>query len=285
MIFRVALPLLTCLLVGCGYRGCGASDGPPEAPSETTTDVTEPPANSPGTLQLLGPQRWQSSFIRRGDRSGAFTTKDRHQEYLFGAQDSWSLVVRDDIEVIEEVRRVGAAMFRRHSTEAPWTRTAAGPPDPASLDRTLSAWDSALGPFEAQIAWQKAGTETLEERVTTLWLMSLAPAPAEGEGGAGPGLDAVRHGRTTLAVALEGKLWIDDLTGNRLKGSFVGRFLPLTAAGSTDAADEVVVEYEEQRTSLGAAPAIVIPEGDRILDRSATRPPIEGPLKRPAGSR
>lgn len=211
---------------------------------------------SPGTLQALGPQRWEATSIRRGDRMGQYSTRDRHFTVEFGSGTSWRVEVRDDVEIIEQGLRVGALEFRRNSESGAWLQQDAGPANPVELHRTVIEWDGAIAPFAAQLAWRREGTEVIEGRDATIWSLTLAPPPAVDGGEGGPSKQAMQQGIVTVPVALEGRIWIDDITHNRLRGEFVGRFLPAATATSKDDADEVHVEYRERRIPLSAAPEI-----------------------------
>ena len=73
-------------------------------------------------------------------------------------------------------------------------------------------------------------------------------------------------GIVTTPVSLEGAIYVDMETGNRLLAEIEGRFVPRKAVGGGDLADEVLVSYRESRSLTGIPAEVSPPPARDIFD-------------------
>ncbi len=108
-------------------------------------------------------------------------------------------------------------------------------------------------------------------RPVRVYRVSLgAPAAPDSALPVDPDAAQRRAGRSTTPVALEGRVYVDVETGNRILAELDGRFVPFDAATGHDLTDEVLVTYRESRSITPLPPDVVAPRPERVVDR--TRP-------------
>ena len=73
-------------------------------------------------------------------------------------------------------------------------------------------------------------------------------------------------GIVTTPVSLEGAVYVDVETGNRLLAELEGRFVPRKAVGGGDLADEVLISYRESRSLTGIPAEVKAPPARDVFD-------------------
>ena len=81
-----------------------------------------------------------------------------------------------------------------------------------------------------------------------------------------PDRAATMMGIVTTPVSLEGAVYVDMETGNRLLAEIEGRFVPRKVVGGGDLADEVLVSYRESRSLTGIPAEVRPPPARDIFD-------------------
>jgi hypothetical protein len=262
------------LLLGCPRQDTGRVD---HAEGEVAEDL--PPPMSPGTLLGLGPQTWVATFRREGDGTGRVGSQDISAKLIWSDIERFEFVEYDGEDLREHEIRLLGQRWRRTSAEAPWVLTQAPPPDALRLSSTTSLATESLNAFINQLAWERVGEEAVDGRPAVRWHLGLAPAPLPAGTDKPQGLReaAIRSGQQATPVSLDGDVWVDLATGNRLRGRWSGSYLPLGVRDEEFLA-EVKVSYEESRTLHDAPPLVTPPKEGKVIDRS--EPPVPQ-LRRP----
>lgn len=257
---RLARWLLLLALAGCGRPG-----GEGEAALSPAQDpLGMPPAMSQGTLLALGPHSLEATLDRRGDKLGVVSSEERQHELIWMGLDSWRLTERLAGDVSREELQVGRTRYRRLPMSDNWVRSTL-PSDPEALRAGLDLWDQVIAPFGYQLGWRRMPDRDVQGRAARVYSLSLAPP--EAVGGLGASVEEARNLRAevTTPLSIEGEVWVDVATGNRLWASLEGRYVPRVVVGGTDPTDEVLVRYEEKRSLTVDGSALVPPDDERVV--------------------
>ncbi len=252
--------------------GCGDSCSPQErAPSgEMVSESVRyemPPANSAGTLRSLGPHLWEATYDRRGDEQGIQLSRDSVARLIWADLDTYQFLQIDRGEVVHDEIRIGRDIYRRYSADDPYLSSKGVSGDSMILHRTLTMWDQAVAPFGEQVAYQRVEDGTVEGRAVRVYRLRLVPvASVDGVGTLSPERAATMMGIVTTPVSLEGAVYVDIETGNRLLAELEGRFVPRRVVGGGDLAQEVLVSYRESRSLTGIPAEVVAPSADSVVD-------------------
>jgi len=262
----LALALL-CLGSGCG-DGCAGPDQPVLVEERTEVVRYElPPANSAGTLRGLGPHLWESTYDRRGDEQGIQPSRDSVAQLIWADLDTYQFLQIDRGEVIHDEIRIGRDIYRRYSAEEPYLKGKGVPGDSMILHRTMGMWDQAIAPFADQLAYERVDDGTVEGRAVRVYRLRLVPvASLDGALPVSPERAATLMGIVTTPLSLEGAVYVDIETGNRLLAELEGRFVPRRSVGGGDLAQEVLVSYRESRSLTGIPAEVVAPLATEVLD-------------------
>lgn len=282
------------MLVPLG-SGCGDGCAGPEKPSlgEQITEVVRyelPPANSAGTLRALGPHLWESTYDRRGDEQGIQPSRDSVARLIWADLDTYQFLQIDKGEVIHDEIRIGRDIYRRYTADEPYLKGKGVPGDSMILHRTMGMWEQAIAPFAEQLAYERVDDGTVEGRAVRVYRLRLVPvASLEGSMSLSPDRAATMMGIVTTPLSLEGAVYVDVETGNRLLAELEGRFVPRRSVGGGDLAQEVLVSYRESRSLTGIPAEVVAPAETEILDpenvqsEEARRARRQGTLDRMGG--
>ncbi|MBJ92949.1 MAG: hypothetical protein CMP23_00590 [Rickettsiales bacterium] len=259
--------------------GCGADcRGPSPEPSLQTGDqlavnYEQPPPNSAGTLRSLGPHLWEATYDRRGDEQGIQPSRDSVAQLMWADLDTYQFLQIDKGEVVHDEIRLDREIFRRYDSDEPYSLTKGIPGDSMILHRTLGMWDQAISPFAEQLAYERVEDGTVEGRKVRVYRLRLVPVSAApgSSPGTSPERAATLMGIVTTPVRLDGAIYIDVETGNRLLAELEGRFFPRRAVGGGDLTEEVLVSYRESRSLTGipveirrpAPSAVIVPDTAR----------------------
>lgn len=228
---------------------------PPEAPE---AELEVPPPTSGGSLRGLGPHLWEASFEQQGPDRGPFASVERVSRLVWnelGVYRFESITAGGDHR---EERRIGRDVYRRQALSAPWLKTRDVAGSSMILGRTLKFWTQALAPFGSQAVYERLDDDVVEGRAVRVYRLRLGPPPAPSGGlPITPEQAARRQSLTVEPTALEGLVYVDQETGNRLLAEVEGAFIPLRPAG----ADEVRVVYRESRSLTPLPPEILVPSG------------------------
>ena len=257
--------------------GCGEGCSPPTGPVSTATigEVVRyelPPANSSGTLRSLGPHLWEATYDRRGDEQGIQGSRDAVAQLIWAELDTYRFLQIDKGEVVHDEIRIARDVYRRHAADAPYLSGKGVPGDSMILHRTLVMWEQAIAPFGEQLAYERVEDGTVEGRAVRVYRLRLVPvASIRGAGSLSPERAATMMGIVTTPVSLEGTVYIDVETGNRLLAELEGRFVPRAAVGGGDLAQEVLVSYRESRSLTGIPAEIRRPKDEDVVDPDQAR--------------
>jgi hypothetical protein len=244
---------------------------------------------SPGTLRGLGSHLWEATLEQKGDSDGHFGSKDVAARLVWAELDVYEYeeLVNGSVRVQE--RRIDRDKFRRTSAEAPWIKTLGASGDSLVLDLTTMLWTQAMQPFEELAAWTRLPDEVIEARPVRVYRVSLGAPPApDTDLPISPDRAQLRSSRAITPVALEGRVYVDQETGNRLLAELEGRFVPFLASTGHDLTDEVSILYRESRSITPLPPDVVEPKPARVVDRTQPGKPVyrlPPGLKPPAGER
>lgn len=233
----------------------------------TVTRYEVPPANSAGTLRSLGPHLWEATYDRRGDEQGIQPSRDSVAQLVWADLDTYQYLQIDRGEVVHDEIRIGRDVYRRHAADEPYASGKGIPGDSMILHRTLGVWDQAIAPFGEQLAYERVEDGTVEGRAVRVYRLRLVPVAAlDGSIPLSPDRAATMMGIVTTPVSLEGAIYVDMETGNRLLAEIEGRFVPRKAVGGGDLADEVLVSYRESRSLTGIPAEVSPPPARDIFD-------------------
>jgi len=269
------LVLLVGLLV---QRGTGCA---PEAPLDVVLTEEEaviryelPPPNSPGTLQGLGPHLWEASFDRRGDKQGIQASRDSVARLVWAELDNYQYLQIDDGALVHDEIRLDRDVYRRTRDGSLYGLFRGMPGDSLILQRSLIAWEQAIAPFAAQLGYERQEDGVVEGRPVRVYRLRLTPRPTLATGAAvSPDTAANLMGIVTTPVSLEGQVYVDAQTGNRLLAELEGRYVPRGVVGGRDPTDEVLVTYRESRSLTGVPVEILPPREAEFVDRRTVAVP------------
>jgi hypothetical protein len=264
----------------------------PEAPE--SADL--PPPNSPGTLRELGPHVWEAVYEVRSDAGGSVPSRETTMRLVWAELDHYESMTLESGELRGHTIRVGRDIWSKPRAGGPFFRSSGVPGDSRILFYTLQFWDQAFHFFESQAAWERLPDADVDGRPAHVYRITRAPAQAAESGlPESPEEAAARLGLPATLVALEGRVWIDAATGNRLVAEFEGRYVPRGGSRPSSAADkdptaEVHVSYRETRSLTPLPPQITPPPQEEVEDRRSSElprlpgsPPRQPQRPRPAG--
>jgi len=261
--------------------------------TDTVAEVTRyelPPANSAGTLRSLGPHLWEANYDRRGDEQGMQPSRDSVAQLIWADLDTYQYLQIDKGEVVHDEIRLGRDVFRRSAGDEPYSKGKGIPGDSMILHRTLGVWEQAIAPFGEQLAYERVEDGTVEGRAVRVYRLRLVPvASLDASVSLSPDRAATMMGIVTTPVSLEGAVYVDIETGNRLLAELDGRFVPRKAVGGGDLADEVLVSYRESRSLTGIPAEVKAPPAEDVFDplqaqsEAARRARRQGTLDRAGG--
>lgn len=229
---------------------------------------------SPGTLRGLGSHLWEATLEQEGDEGGRYPTQEVTARLVWAELDVYSYEEFDAGRLRLQERRIDRDKFRRTSADAPWIKSLGTSGDSRVLGRTTALWSRALQPFDALAAWERMPDDVFESRPVRVYRIQLGAPPApDGDLPMTPDQAQARLARGTTPVALEGLVYVDQETGNRLLAELDGRFVPFASATGHDVDDEVAVVYRESRSITPLPPDVLPPPAATVLDRTAGRPP------------
>lgn len=270
----LAASLLLVLRPTCPGDGPGVQRSDDDRPGAV---YERPPATSPGTLRGLGSHVWEATFDRRGDRGNIAPSREATLRLVWSELDYYEFVEFGvDADLRFEEIRLDRHIYRRTTAGADYAVLPGIPGDSIILQRSLREWERVISPYGDQVAYERMQDSTVEGRPVRVYRLSLAPLAAP-EGGGPIGLDAAanRAGMAVTPVSIDGLVYVDIETGNRLLAEVEGRYVPRRVLGNTDPTDEVLVTYRESRSPTQLPPTITAPPPDKVKDR--TRPGIGGP--------
>ena len=181
--------------------------------------------------------------------------------------DTYQYLQIDKGEVVHDEIRIRRDIYRRHAADEPYSSGKGIPGDSMILHRTLGAWDQAIAPFGEQLAYERVEDGTVEGRAVRVYRLRLVPvASIDGSLSLSPERAATMMGIVTTPVSLEGAVYVDMETGNRLLAELEGRFVPRKAVGGGDLADEVLVSYRESRSLTGIPAEVTAPPAKDVFD-------------------
>jgi hypothetical protein len=109
-----------------------------------------------------------------------------------------------------------------------------------------------------------------------------APPAPDGALPMTPDQAQARLARSVTPLELEGRVYVDVETGNRLLAELEGRFVPFVTSTGHDLTDEVSVLYRERRSITPLPPDVVAPPPERVVDRTRAGRPLR---PRPPGAK
>ena len=233
-----------------------------------------PPPNSPGTLQGLGPHLWEASFDRRGDKQGIQASRDSVARLVWAELDTYQYLQIDDGALVHDEIRLDRDVYRRTRDDSLYGLFRGTPGDSLILQRSLIAWEQAIAPFAGQLGYERQEDGAVEGRAVRVYRLGLTPRPTLADGSqASPDTAANLMGIVTSPIALDGRVYIDIETGNRLVAELEGRYVPRGVVGGKDPTDEVLVSYRESRSLTGVPVEILPPRAAEYVDRRTVRVP------------
>jgi hypothetical protein len=211
------------------------------------------------SLQSLGPHRMEATTIRRTlDEDGSIAQET--DEQLVIAWQDWDdfrirRLVDGKVSEHELVVRGNAYSLGSMGRLAP-----ADSPDPfrERLRMSWDVWDSCLDPFQAVVRLASPVDEIVQGRSAVHYTIALADAlgfPTSGQGGALSGAEPPRN--AFEPIALSGSVWVDKITGTRLKADVTGTWKDLAA----DAATHELV-FRMARSQIGHLQEIKPPQAE-----------------------
>jgi len=264
--------ILALLVSGCG-GGCGDEQvATPKVSDSETVRYEVPPRMSAGTLRGLGPHVWEATYDRRGDEAGMQPSRDSVAQLVWADLDTYRYLQIDSGEVVHDEVRIDRDIYRRHSDQEPYLSKVGVPGDSMILHRTTSMWQQAIAPFADQLAYQRDEDGTVEGRAVRVYRLRMVPVPAvAGAEAVAPDRAATMMGIVTAPLSLEGAVYVDIETGNRLLAELEGRFVPRASVGGGGLADEVLVTYRESRSLTGVPVAVKAPAAGDVFDPREAR--------------
>jgi hypothetical protein len=260
------------LSVGCSG---GCSEEQLASPGQTVVEAVRyevPPINSVGTLRGLGPHLWEATYERRGDEQGLQPSRDSVARLVWADLDTYQFLQIDSGELVHDEIRLGRDIYRRHSDQEPYLLKKGVPGDSMILHRTMNMWQQAIAPFADQLAYERQDDGTVEGRAVRVYRLRLVPVPAVDVGGVvSPDKSATLMGIVTSPISLEGAVYVDVETGNRLLAELEGRFAPRASLGGGDLADEVLISYRESRSLTGVPAEVKAPSAGDVFDPALAR--------------
>lgn len=263
----VALAVTSLLLGGC-FDGCRddavTPDGPVQASDAAATEGLPP--MSVGTLRGLGAHVWEASLEIRGDAGGRFASRELVSKLIWSELDYW------DFEEISAgtargERQLDRDHYRKQTNGGRWIKTQAPAGNALILQRSLQLWDQAVGGFGPQLAWRELGEDVLDGRPVRVLRAEIAPLPAPESPVPMPPAEAARRmGVATVPLELQGTVYIDLESGNRLLAELDGRFVSRRLE-EWEPADEVHVSFREKRTLTSLPPTIAPPPEEQIVQQ------------------
>ncbi len=230
-----------------------------------------PPAMSPGTLRGLGSHLWEATLDQKGDAGGRFRSREVTARLVWAELDVYEYEEFADGGVNLQERRIDREKWRRTSAEAPWVKTLGTSGDSLVLARTTRLWIEAIGPFADLATWERMPDEVIEARPVRVYRVRLGAPPAPDAAlPMTPDQAQARMSRTTTPVVLDGRVYVDQETGNRLLAELDGRFVPFVTSSGHDLTEEVSILFRESRSITPLPPDIIEPAPERVVDR--TRP-------------
>jgi hypothetical protein len=237
--------------------------------------MTLPPPMSPGTLRALGPHVFEATLDQAGDRQGAFGSRDAGVRLSWAELDTYSFREVDSGRLVREEIRIDRDLYRRASETGPYQLLDGVPGDSLILHRTITLWESALGPFSQQASFEEQKESTIEGRPVKVWRVTMAPAPtAAADLPVAPEVAARMLGRTTTVLSLTGSVYVDIETNNRLLAELEGRFVPRADGTGSTVTDEVHVTYRERRILLDVPEDVVPPSKELVHTKKLAPPPF-----------
>ena len=251
--------------------------------SEGAAVYEVPPATSPGTLRGLGSHVWEATYDRRGDRQGIHPSRESTMSLVWSELDYYHFLdfgVAGDLRT-EEIR-LGPSLYRRTSAGAPYALLHGTPGDSIVLQGTLRAWESAISPFAEQVAFERREDEVIEGRPVRVYKVVLAPQVAPtGDTQLSPEAAGNLSGMAVTPLSLDGHVYVDIETGNRLVAELAGRYVPRRVIGGNDPTDEVLITYRESRSPTQLPPTIKAPPDSRVRDHTQPRTRLPGGRRGP----
>jgi hypothetical protein len=272
------LVLFVSLLVSCDRT----QDGEVEIDLPEVVLAEIPPAMSPGTLRGLGPHIFEATLDQAGDRLGSYPAQDVGVRLAWSELDTYSYREINKGSIVREEIRIGPDLYRRGTDSAPYQRFDGVPGDSIILYSTVQLFDSALGPFDEQVAFDPQPDSTIEGRPVKVWRVTLIPASAPDTARpVGPDAADSLLGRGTKPISLSGLVSVDIETGNRLLVELEGRFLPRSAGGDTEVVNEVHVVYRERRILLNVPEDVFAPSAELVYKPKKRVSPLHLPKNNP----
>lgn len=263
------------LLALAGCRGCGVEPLPePVEEGSEEEALSLPPNMSPGTMRGLGSHLWEATLEQKGDAGGRFGSREVTARLVWAELDLYEYeeIANGDVRLQE--RRIDSYKWRRTSLDAPWVKTRGTSGDSLVLGRTTRFWNEGLSPFRALATWERAPDEVIESRPVRVYRVRLGAPPAPDSAvPLTPDQAQTRMSRRITPVALEGRVFVDQETGNRLLAELDGRFVPFATSTGHDLTDEVSIVYRESRSITPLPPDILEPAPERVVDRTRPGPP------------
>lgn len=249
----------------------------PEAGSEEEA-LFLPPDMSPGTLRGLGSHLWEATLEQKGDAGGRYPSREVAARLVWAELDVYEYEEVANGELNLQERRIDGDKWRRTSLEAPWVKRRGTSGDSLVLGRTTRLWDQAMQPFQALATWERLSDEVIEARPVRVYRVRLGAPPAPDAAlPLTPDEAQARAARRTTPVVLEGRVYVDQETGNRLLAELDGRFVPFVTSSGHDLTEEVSVLYRESRSITPLPPDIEAPPPERVVDRTGAGRPTYRP--------
>jgi hypothetical protein len=243
-------------------------------PDSVDSKLDLPQVMSPGTLRGLGAHLWEATLDQKGDARGRFGSRFMTARLVWAELDVYDYEELVNGEVGLQERRIDRHKWRRTSAEAPWVKSLGTSGDSLILGRTTQPWSLAMQPFEELATWERLPDELVEARPVRVYRVRLGAPPAlEGDVPLTPDQTQARMSRSTTPLSLEGRVYVDIETGNRLLAELDGRFVPFLSSTGHDLTDEVSIVYRERRSITPLPPDVVEPPPERVVDRTQPRQP------------
>jgi hypothetical protein len=186
--------------------------------------------------------------------------------------DTYQFLQIDSGEVVHDEIRIGRSIYRRYADDEPYLLKSGVPGDSMILHRTLNMWQQAVAPFAEQLAYERGEDGTVEGRAVRVYRLRLVPVPTvSGAEPVSPDRAATMMGIVTTPLSLEGTIYVDIETGNRILAELEGRFVPRASVGGGDLSEEVLVTYRESRSLTGVSAEVKAPPPADVVDPSVAR--------------
>lgn len=224
-----------------------------------------PPDMSPGTLAALGPHLWEVTWQLKGDQDGFWNTSNTTGRLVWAAVDEYRYERRRSGDLSKEEIRVANDVWRRGSEESRYTLTRALTGDSIILNETLRPWRQALAPLVDQIAYSRGEDTLIEGRTARVYRVQLAPQAAPRPGMAPEDASFLKP---AVAVAVQGVVYVDEITGNRLLAEIEARWIHRSKAQDHELLDQVYLTFRERRSLTPLPPDITEPAAEDVIDRS-----------------